>query len=108
MNDPFGCEWFHNEEGHHVCGLCGYVYTGTPVGPLRRPCPMKTEQGPPPIIEPWGLGDHTAMLLEAFGASEKRVAWFLTQLNLKCWCPERRRRLNQLGRRLLEWAKGRA
>lgn len=99
------CEFEKTSEGW-ACQICGYVYPREPRGALRKLCRAKREidnVGP-------GLGDHVTMLLESFGLTEPRVAWFLKAAKLieadaTCGCDERRKRLNALGWRLVAWAK---
>ena len=104
---PLDCEWEINTAGHHVCRLCGYIYTRTPKGPLRRNCPVKMPLAEP-MQEPSSLGDHLAMMLDASGITPKRVTWFLRAVNLieadaTCGCDERKHRLNKIGERLAAW-----
>lgn len=113
-NGSLDCEFERNAAGCLQCTQCGWVYQRRgvcrePQGRLVRQCPAKNP-AEAAKSEPWGLGDHASMILEAAGITDLRVTIFLRAVRLldkegACGCDERRQWLNALGWRLVAWAK---
>jgi len=96
------CNFQLNDDGLWQCAECEWVFPRKTENPPKRACRKESEV---PSLqqqqaqESFGLGDAVSNALGIVGITEERVsAW----LGRPCGCPERRERLNRLGR----WAAG--
>lgn len=99
------------------CVVCGFV---APMADMRRNCPGQRSA---PTQSDWrglseipaalasigepaetlGLGDLTAKALEAVGITKERWASWWGE---PCGCDKRQEKLNQVGRKIVDWIKG--